>query len=104
MEELKERYSEIIKEYITKFCKKQGFDIDDIEDLSNLECIFVADYYFDIRDIRYDLDNKIKKGLIIEWSDYVVANRQKNNYNINYSSYIRGARYGKYLETRRKKI
>lgn len=93
MRKLIERYKEIVTEYIEKFCKKQGFDLDDVEDLSNLECIFVADYYFGINDIRYDIDNNIKKGLILEWHDYIVENKGENDYNINYYSYFKGARY-----------
>ena len=95
MKPLKERYTEIIKEYITKFCKKQGFDIDDIEDLSNLECIFVADYYFGISDIRYDLDNKIKKGKIMEWHDYILEQPIERDFTICYEFYLRGDRYEK---------
>jgi hypothetical protein len=85
---LKNKYNKIVAEYLMAFIEKQGFDADN--------CYWVADrvgeilsvneqYYFNFDDIRYDVDNNIKAGAILNWQDGVIDNHIK----INYENYLK---------------
>lgn len=70
---LKEFYADIAETYLWQFCKKHDFDYDSIdvyfvgEDSYDIAC--VGDYFFNLTDIRYDIDNKLNRKVIFEWYD-----------------------------------
>lgn len=95
---LKSRYEAICEEYRKLFLEKQGFDAEN--------CYWVADevggvlscneeYYFNIDEIRYDIDNDIEVGLILQAQDDFMDARYKNDTtpHINYKNYVKGLRY-----------
>lgn len=69
---LKNEFDLLANEYVKIFCEKQDmyFDFwvgDEIGGVAS-----VGDYFFNLDDIRYDIDSKIKKGEILDWQDYVI--------------------------------
>lgn len=92
---LKERYTIICNEYLQKFCVKQGFDYEPEYAwvAGNAGgCANVGDFYFSFDEIRYDIDNDIPKGKIIEWYNYCLETSMLDlPLRINYPSYCKGA-------------
>ena len=92
---LKERYRNICNEYLQRFCVKQGFDYEPTDTwvAGNAgDCDNVGDFYFGFDEIRYDIDNDIPKGKIIEWYDYTLETSMLGlPLRINYPSYCKGA-------------
>ena len=90
---LKTKYEKIVEQYLITFVEKQELDIEN--------CYWVADrvgevlsvneqYYFCFNDIRFDIDNDIKPGTILEWQDESLDNYfKKKKYKINYENYIK---------------
>ena len=85
---LKTKYEKIVEQYLIAFVEKQELDIDN--------CYWIADrigeilsvneqYYFNFNDIRFDVDNNMKDGLIFRWQDECI----ENNLKINYENYIK---------------
>ena len=69
---LKNKYEKIVEQYLIAFVDKQELDIDN--------CYWIADrigeilsvneqYYLNFNDIRFDVDNNVKDGLIFRWQD-----------------------------------
>ena len=78
----------ILIQFEPAWFKKQELDIDN--------CYWIADrigeilsvneqYYFNFNDIRFDVDNNMKDGLIFRWQDECI----ENNLKINYENYIK---------------
>lgn len=92
---LKERYRNICNEYLHRFCIKQGYhyEADDAWVAGNAGgCATIGDYVFGFDEIRYDIDNDIPKGKIIEWYDYTLETSELDlPLRINYPSYCKGA-------------
>ena len=85
--ELKERYDQIISEYVRLFEEKQevyteGWIGDEVGGL--LVVVRVIDYMIDFLDIKYDIDNNIEKGLIFEWMENMLQGNR-----INYRTYVK---------------
>ena len=90
---LKNKYNKIVEQYLMAFVEKQELDIEN--------CYWVADkigeilsineqYYFNFDDIRFDVDNNIKAGTILEWQDKSLDNySKKKKYKINYENYLK---------------
>lgn len=92
---LKQRYESIATAYLNKFIKKQDIDFDgwisgDIVGIAS----FCCQYFFNLDDIRYDIDNNCEVGLILRWQEDGVDYHMKGNFDIiNYHSYSSGFRY-----------
>ena len=66
---LNKKYLNLFNKYLKKFNKKQDTET---EHTIDTEIINIADCFFNFYDIRYDIDNKIKPGIIFEWYwDYI---------------------------------
>lgn len=66
---LNKKYLKLFNKYLKKFNKKQDTET---EHTIDTEIINIADCFFNFYDIRYDIDNKIKPGIIFEWYwDYI---------------------------------
>jgi len=90
---LKERYDILIEEYIQAFVKKHEYEFDGwIANDNTGIAIFIDQYFFNVGDIMYDINNKCKKNLIFEWQDYCM---DETNENINFHSYCKGLRISK---------
>lgn len=90
--ELEKTFIKIVELYIAKFEKKHGYEFSSwaSSDIGGI-CCFIEQYFFNFEDIRYDIDNNVKKGLIFQWQDDGVENESKDN--INFKSYVMGARF-----------
>ena len=53
--------------YVHKFEKKHGIQLTNYLDEADLAFFNYWDYIFQIDDIIFDIDKRIKKGLILEW-------------------------------------
>lgn len=67
--ELKPKFDKIVEQYVNHFCEKQDLEFnfwiaDDIGGAAYFNSVYTL--YFD--DIRFDIDNEISKGKIIEYS------------------------------------
>ena len=90
---LKTKYEKIVEQYLIAFVEKQELDIEN--------CYWVADkigeilsineqYYLSFDDIRFDVDNNIKAGTILEWQQESIDNySKKKKYKINYENYLK---------------
>ena len=90
---LKTKYEKIVEQYLIAFVEKQELDIEN--------CYWVADrigeilsvneqYYFSFDDIRFDVDNNIKAGTILDWQQESIDNySKKKKYKINYENYLK---------------
>ena len=88
IDELSLEYNNLCNEYVHLFQIKQDYEfcgwIGGVGGIAD----FIGEYFFNIDDIMYDMNNKCKKGLIFEWQNYNLDNESR----INYSSYCKGAR------------
>ena len=90
---LKTKYEKIVEQYLLAFVKKQDLDIED--------CYWIGDkvgeilsvneqYYFSFDDIRFDVDNDVKEGLILKWQNESLDNYfKKRKYKVNYENYLK---------------
>lgn len=86
---LKTAYELICAEYIRKFTKKQKLSFDGwVGNQIGGIAEFINQYFFNMDDIVYDINNKMPKDLIMEWQDHCL----ENDININYYSYSKGLR------------
>ena len=93
---LKERYEAICEEYRKLFLEKQDFSFsywiaDEVGGV--LSCN--EEYYFNMDEIRYDIDNDVEVGLILQaQNDFLDAYyKNEETKHINYKNYVRGLRY-----------
>lgn len=92
LSELQVTFNFVVEKYIQKFEKKHGYEFSDwVSDQVGEMACFIEQYYFHFDDIRYDIDNNVKKGLIFKWQDDGIQNGAKDN--INFKSYVMGARF-----------
>jgi len=48
-----------------------------------------GDYYINITDIRFDLDNEVPKDLFFQWYDQSVEAAMKSESTINYKNFVK---------------
>ena len=77
---MKQEFEIICQKYIDAFCKKQEMFFDYwVADEIGIICQ-IGDYFFNFDDIRFDIDNDIPKGKIIDWYD----EQLEKNYMVDY--------------------
>ena len=86
---MRKELDKIIKKYISEFEKKHDllFEFavnDDLLDVLSFGCV----YFFNTNDVIFDIDNNLPNGLIVEWLEYNLENKQF----INLKSYSNGFR------------
>lgn len=89
---VKENYQNACNEYIDIFVKKHGYAFtgwvaDEVGGLAE----FIEQYFFNMDNITYDIDNKLKKDVIFRWQDYCVEREMAGNTSINLKNY---SKYG----------
>lgn len=92
---LKQNFEKACADYIEYFCKKQDIDFYFwvADEIGGVACF--GDYFFNITDIILDIETEQPAAFILDWqnesTDYGLRN--DNKLYINYSSYIKGARF-----------
>ena len=87
--ELRYCYELVCREYVRKFSKKQEIEFDGwVGDHIGGIAEFINQYFFNMDDIVYDINNELPKNLILEWQDHCL----ENSVNFNYMSYSKGLR------------
>ena len=86
MEKLKKDFETAVMNYVEFFCIKQQCDFegwigDEVGGVGEFR-----DYYFNISDIIYDVDNEVDARKIFRWQDYCVEHEDTK---LNYSSYLK---------------
>jgi hypothetical protein len=86
---LNNEYNRICNAYVDEFVKKQGYEFDywvssEVGGIAS----FIEQYYFNMEDIAYDMNNNKPKGKIFSWQDYNI----KNDTQWTYSQYCKGLR------------
>lgn len=89
---LLENYEKAVNEIIDYFCEKQDLDFEYWAGDCVGEVACFGDIFLNFDDIIHDLKNDAPKGLIIDWYFEQLDNERIN---INYRSYIMGARFKK---------
>lgn len=88
------KYEQICNEIVKEFCKKQELDFDPemwvAGEVGGVICL--GDYYFNLLDIVRDLKTMQPKGLILDWYNETLDEKDEGIY-INYKSYTMGLRY-----------
>ena len=95
MNKLRKAYNEARDNYAKAFCKKQElileFEFDGGYAYWIGETILsVNDYYINLEDLMYDVDNNVKKGFFFEWYDYSLEQHYKEETVVNYKNYLMG--------------
>lgn len=93
---LKNQYAILVAAYIGLFEAKHGYAFSGwIGDFGEMATFCGEEYYFTFNDIRFDIDNKINKGLIFRWHDEGVEHNlpRKEPRWINFKNYCKGLRY-----------
>jgi len=77
---LREKLDKVLKKYLKKFCKKHDMEFEYAvgDDLMGVICL--NDFYFNINDIIYDIDNDLPKHIIFSW--YEATINKKTDYNL----------------------
>lgn len=90
-ETAKAKFEHATSLYLMIFCIKHEFDIKDGYWIGDqVGGIFtIGDYFFNFSDIKLDIDLNAPDDAIIEWSDYSLKERMKNESPINYYSYLK---------------
>lgn len=99
----KSEFEKIANSYVHGFSKKQGLEFDFwVGDEVGGIASFNHEYFINYDDIRMDLDDTVKKGVITEWYWHVMPesfdfNPELSNERpyVNYKSYLKGARISK---------
>jgi hypothetical protein len=93
MTALKKKYENIVEQYIKKFTNKHGYEFSYWcgPDVGGIAC-FIDQYFFNLEDIMYDVNNEVKKGMIFQWQDDQVEYGDENTA-INFQSYVMGMRH-----------
>lgn len=99
MKDLKSRYEKICSDYIRAFVKKHDYEFSGwvSDEVGGIAC-FIEQYYFNLNDIVYDVNNDLPVNLIFEWQEYLVDKHFQNqktgveDVNINLRSYWKGMR------------
>jgi hypothetical protein len=94
MTTLKEKYESIIDEYVKRFEKKHDLQLEFwVADDKTGVASFGDVYCFNVEDIIYDINNKLPKGLVINWLEDGIDYYEKKGQTINIHSYANGLRY-----------
>lgn len=88
MSELRKKLENILYQYIDLFEKKHDIFYDGAAGDDILGILLFGDYFFNITDIVYDIDNNLPEGMIFEWYNMNVEHET----NINLHSYHKGYR------------
>lgn len=88
-QKLKKQYESACNQYAQMFCKKQGLSFDGWVGGTVGETAYCGDYFFNLSDMAYDINAKIKKGVALEWHDYCIEVHPDY---INYFAYSNGVR------------
>ena len=89
---LKDRFNEICCDYVDRFCRKHEFNPKDVSWVNIGGIVSIADYFFSFDNIRYDIDNRVNKSMMIEFYDYSLDKYSQGINCPNYENYIKGAR------------
>ena len=94
-ERLRLRFIIVVTDYIHAFEKKHKIYFDgwvgnDVGGIAEF-----GDYFFNYDDIRYDIDNNIRKSMILKWYNADLEHNmdREERQHINYSSYCKGLRH-----------
>lgn len=87
MATLKEKYDAVCNDYISAFKEKQGFVNVEIDTAADA-FVYCDQYSISFSEIKTDIDNNIKKGLIIEFQEYAIDNFHEKNL-ISYANWLR---------------
>ena len=88
---LKKQYEIVVSEYVQKFCNKQGLEFEGwvADDIGGVAC-FGDIFFYNLKDIIWDVNSNQPKGLIIQWLYDCCDNPEKA---INYFNYSKGLRF-----------
>lgn len=94
MKNIKEIYNYACEEYLKRFCEKHELDYEEDswvgKDVGTIA--MVGDYFFNLDDIRYDIDNDCDENAIFEWYYYSLRCHSLGcTHEINFSSWVKGA-------------
>lgn len=94
MESLKYKFKETAEAYLKVFCEKHDYDYEDKSWVGGWvgEVAELGDDFYNLNDIRYDIDNNIPVGEIEKWTDYVLRLGELDcPRRINFQSWCKGA-------------
>jgi len=86
---LRKKLNKVLKKYLKKFCKKHELEWEDIDAIRNdlMGIINVGDYYFDINNIIYDIDNDLPEEVIWKWYNDIVSEKNQSNLHLYYKEW-----------------
>lgn len=94
MESLKYKFKEVAEAYLKAFCEKHDYDYENDSWIGGRvgEVAVLGDDFYDLNDIRYDIDNNIPAGEIEKWTAYFLRLEELEcPKKINFQSWCKGA-------------
>lgn len=94
MESLKYKFKEVAEAYLELFCEKHDYDYENDSWIGGRvgEVAVLGDDFYDLNDIRYDIDNNIPAGEIEKWTAYFLRLEELEcPKKINFQSWCKGA-------------
>jgi hypothetical protein len=95
---LKEEFEIVVNKYMGEFCVKQDMNLFHWIGCDVGETVNIGDYYFNFDDIRRDIDQNVPVGVILDWYNESLEAHYENETQINYRSYLMGARFPKKID------
>ena len=92
--ELKRQFKEIAEAYLKAFCEKHCYEYEENAWIGGRvgEVAVLGNDFYDLNDIRYDIDNNIPAGEIEKWTDYILRLEELDcPKKINFQSWCKGA-------------
>lgn len=91
---LREKLNLVLLEYISTFEKKQGLHLEFAVSDDLMGVLSFGDVLFiNIENVIYDIDNKVKKGVVVDWIYDSLEQYKIEGKSINFESYSKGLRY-----------
>ena len=86
---LSELYAGVVETYIEQFQQKQEVDClywiaDNVGGI--IDC---SDRFLNFHDIKYDIDNNVPVGMILDWYDYSVDEHLEGKTPMNFENYVK---------------
>lgn len=70
LSKLKEQYKFVCEQYLQKFINKHNYEFTGwIGDEVGGIAVFIEQYFFNMDDIIYDVNNKLPKDMVFRWQD-----------------------------------
>lgn len=93
MTKLQKDFNAAVEAYVKAFERKHKIKFEHWpgDYIGTVACM--GDYFFNFKDMRYDIDNKLPEPMIFEWSDAEIDAYRNGTGKVNLNSWAMGLRH-----------